>query len=217
MVVAWLALAAFVPLTFVAFSALGARRGALTALLAGWLLLPWYDNVLHVPILSGKRLFVPAVVFGVSLLVDGRRWRRLRPGWLDLPVLLWCASQAAASLTNGLGAYDAYQATQEAFLVWGVPYLLGRAYLGDPAGVRDYAVGLVVAALAYTPLALWEIRMSPQLHRAVYGFSTIVNFGQAMRFGGYRPNVFLSHGLMLGLFMATSTLVAWWLWRTGAV
>jgi O-antigen ligase len=83
--------------------------------------------------------------------------------------------------------------------------------------MMDLAWSLVLAALAYVPLCLWEIRMSPQLQRMVYGFSTIENFGMTVRFGGYRPNVFLVHGLMLGMFMATSTLVAWWLWRTGSI
>jgi hypothetical protein len=37
-----------------------------------------------------------------------------------------------------------------------------------------------------------------------------------MRFGGYRPLVFMQHGLMVGLFMACAALLAWWLWRTKA-
>jgi hypothetical protein len=49
----------------------------------------------------------------------------------------------------------------------------------------------------------------------LYGFHTFGYFGQSIRYGGYRPVVFMSDGLMLGMFMATSTLVAFWMWRTG--
>jgi len=212
------ALVAFVPLTFVAFSSLGPRRGALASLLGGWLLLPWFDGVLRLPVLTSKRMLVPAVVVGVSLLVDGARWRKLKLGWLDLPVALWCLGQIASSVDNDLGAYDGVHAALEMAISWGLPYLLARLYFGDAPGIRDLALGLVLAALAYVPLCLWEIRMSPQLHRVFYGYSTLGEyFGQAIRFGGYRPSVFLSHGLMLAMFMANSTLVACWLWRTGAV
>jgi hypothetical protein len=99
--------------------------------------------------------------------------------------------------------------------VWGVPYLLGRVYMGQPGAVREFADSFVIAALAYVPLCLLEVRLSPTLHLWVYGFHPM-DFLQAVRFGGYRPNVFLSHGLMLGMILATATLVAYWEWRTRA-
>ena len=60
----------------------------------------------------------------------------------------------------------------------------------------------------------WEVRMSPQLHSSMYGFRPF-RFDQAYRWGGYRPSVFMQHGIALGLFMASCTLVAFWLWRSG--
>jgi hypothetical protein len=38
---------------------------------------------------------------------------------------------------------------------------------------------------------------------------------EGTRFEGYRPKVFFSCGLELGLWMNAVTLVAWWFWRTG--
>ena len=83
-------------------------------------------------------------------------------------------------------------------MTWGAPYLLGRLYFSEPAALRDLALATVSAALAYVPFCLWEIRMSPQLHAIVYGLQPF-GFGQAIRFGGYRPSVFMTHGLMLGM------------------
>jgi O-antigen ligase len=96
-----------------------------------------------------------------------------------------------------------------------MPYWLGRLYLGHPKALREFSGALTMAALVYAPLCLWEVRMSPNLHRFVYGFHPM-DFLQAVRFGGFRPNVFLSHGLMLGMIMASATLVAYWEWRTRA-
>ena len=47
--------------------------------------------------------------------------------------------------------------------------------------------------------------MSPQLNNMFYGFFPH-SWGQHMRGGGYRPLVFLEHGLRLGIFMAVAVL-----------
>jgi len=46
---------------------------------------------------------------------------------------------------------------------------------------------------------LFEIRMSPQLHRWVYGFFPH-SFAQQIRGGGFRPVVFMGHGLWVAFF-----------------
>jgi hypothetical protein len=56
--------------------------------------------------------------------------------------------------------------------------------------------------------------MSPQLQFNLYGFRS-EGFDTVVRFGGYRPSVFMQTGLALGMFMAAGTLCAIWLWRTG--
>jgi tetratricopeptide (TPR) repeat protein len=48
----------------------------------------------------------------------------------------------------------------------------------------------------------------------VYGFGALGAF-EGTRYGFYRPRVFFATGLELGLWMNATTLVAWWLWRTG--
>ena len=59
---------------------------------------------------------------------------------------------------------------------------------------------LVVAGLLYSLLIMFEIRMSPQLHKWVYGFFPH-SWGQQLRYGGFRPVVFLGHGLWVSMFL----------------
>ncbi|MDA9095804.1 hypothetical protein N9J88_05360 [Porticoccaceae bacterium] len=59
---------------------------------------------------------------------------------------------------------------------------------------------LVLAGLLYSVLIIFEIRMSPQLHKWIYGFFPH-SWGQQVRYGGFRPVVFLGHGLWVSIFL----------------
>jgi len=50
----------------------------------------------------------------------------------------------------------------------------------------------------------------------VYGYYQH-GFAQTYRFGGWRPMVFMQHGLMVGMWMCMSALVGLWLWWTGCL
>jgi len=123
-----------------------------------------------------------------------------------------------SSLTNDLGPYDGLNACLEQSAVWGLPYFLGRLYLNNLSGLRELAIVMLKGGLIYVPLCLYEIRMSPQIHNMVYGyFPHESGIQQSIRLGGYRPNVFMSHGLVLAMFMATVTLIAIWLWQSKTI
>jgi hypothetical protein len=213
----YVVLIGFPPIVFGLFTLLGPKRGMLASLVGGWLFLPAYSSWLDVPLLRSKGMFVPGVVLIISLVLDSGRWRRLRFRLLDLPITGLVAVAFLTSISNDLGAYDGLSAATEMGFVWGAPYLLGRLYLGEPRGLRDLAKALILGAIIYVPLCLWEVRMSPQLHRMAYGFVPSGIFLHNVRFGGYRPTVFMTTGLMVGTFMATGTMVAFWLWRTRAL
>jgi hypothetical protein len=80
-----------------------------------------------------------------------------------------------------------------------VPFFIGCVLFRSPKDFRALLAGFAVAAVLYAPLALFEVRMSPQLHRWVYGYIQH-SFNQTMRWGGFRPMVFMSHGLSLARF-----------------
>ncbi|MGA8890117.1 MAG: hypothetical protein WB493_01020, partial [Anaeromyxobacteraceae bacterium] len=212
----YLALLAYFPFVAGSFWLLGGRRGFLFSLLAGWMFLPWFNEFgKQIPLLHNKEMFIAAVVLGTSILFDFQAWRRFRPRWFDLPAAVICVSPFFTSLSTGLGAYDGGSAFFEVAMKWTAPYLLGRVYLGSPAAILQAGRAIVIAGMVYAPLCLWEIRMSPQLHRQIYGFHQHL-FSQHIRDGSYRPMLFMAHGLMVAMFMATSALVAFWLWRSRA-
>lgn len=111
----------------------------------------------------------------------------------------------------GLRLYDAYGLISQ-ILFQMIPLWLGLRYLNTPTGHKALLEAIAIGGIAYTFPALFEIRMSPQLHTWVYGFFPH-DFAQAMRDGGFRPLVFLNHGLMVGIFFCMSVISAVVLYR----
>lgn len=133
-------------------------------------------------------------------------------------VVLFVASPFFTSATNpdpipiragdvpALRLYDsiAYVSGQVITLI---PFLLARRFLGTAEGMRVIVVALVVAGIVYSlPMAL-EARLSPQLNVWVYGFFAH-DFSQSMRGGGFRPMVFLPHGLWVAFFALMAAMSA---------
>ena len=89
-----------------------------------------------------------------------------------------------------------------------VPFFVGAAFMRDPEDLEDLLVFLAGAGLLCSLLALVELRLSPRIHAWVYGYQQTEDFAQAIRFGGYRPMVFMAHGLALSLFFTVTALAA---------
>lgn len=208
--IAGAALIAWFPITLVLFVLLPPRRAILAAVIGGTLFLPQYAVELPGPDLTKLAAStVPALV--CAMLFDWGRFSVLRPNRVDLGMAALILGAIPTSVTNGLGAYDGLFFTIHTFASWGAAYVLGRAYFGDREGLRDLGVAIFVGGLVYAPFCLWEIRMSPQLHDTIYGFKQHT-FGQTRRFGGYRPMVFMQHGLGVGSWMACASVLGLWLW-----
>jgi hypothetical protein len=207
----------WIPAVLYIFMRFPPQRAVIVSFIVAWLYLP----VVGIPLPGIPDLTkMSATCYGVLLatvLFDLGRIFSFRPGWLDLPMLIWCLCPLASSMTNGLGAYDGFSAALDQTVTWGVPYFLGRIYLNNLAGVRQLAIGVFVGGLSYVPLCLLEGRLSPQLHRWVYGYHASADFLQSYRLGGYRPTVFMNHGLAVGAWMMAATLAGIWLWKTGVL
>lgn len=118
---------------------------------------------------------------------------------------------AGPTYIPGLRLYDSVSLMMSAAIAI-VPFVLGMRVLGTAEAHTEFLRVLVVAACAYACLALFEVRMSPQLSSWIYGFFPH-SFAQHIRSGNFRPVVFLSHGLILGIFLCMAVLGACTLWR----
>jgi hypothetical protein len=215
---ALLALFAWFPIVLLyIFQKFSPQRAIVASFVVAWLYLPVASFKLPgIPALDKMNATSYSLMLA-TILYDPARFATFRPSWIDIPMLIWCICPFASSMANDLGPYDGFSATFAQVMTWGVPYFLGRVYLNNIAGLRELAVGIFVGGLSYIPFTLIEGRLSPQMHRWVYGYHASPDFTQAMRLGGYRPTVFMSHGLMVGAWMMAATLCGIWLWKSGAL
>ena len=219
MITPYIALFSWPVVSIVLFKHLRVPVAVLMTILAGYLLLPSAFEI-AIPILPDlDKKTVPAMcALGLGLLFAAQvKDDHIRPGILPqsitarvLLVILIFAS-ALTVLTNtdvtvdngnvlpALRTYDAMSYMLSAATAV-IPLLLGRKFLGHPDMQRFALKALCISALLYSLPALIEIRLSPQLHTWVYGYFQH-SFAQHVRADGYRPIVFLTHGLRLGIFL----------------
>lgn len=113
----------------------------------------------------------------------------------------------------GLSFHDAISVTVNN-LLFILPFFMGSRFFRSYESQLLMFKTLVIAGLGYSILMLYEIRMSPQLHSSLYGYFPH-NFGQQKRFGGFRPVVFMGHGLWVAFFAMTIMLAAVTLSKNG--
>lgn len=199
----------------VAFAAVPPRRALMIVVIGGFLLLPQHAIVLPaVPPYTKTAAISLSALLGV-LLFDSRSLATLKWSWIDALPIAGLIAAPAASLTNGLGINDAILETSNHLLDFTILYFLGRACLRGPEAIRELAMGIAIAAVAFMPLVLWEARMSPQLHSQIYG-RAVTQWGFVNR-DGWRPTVFFPNPLGLAIWMASAVVVIWWLWLIARV
>lgn len=206
----------WIPVVMGIYVLLPPRHAVVASYLAGWLFLP--IAVYPLPGLPDytKVSATTVAIFLAMAVFDMGRIVSFRFRWFDLPIAVYCLTPMATSLSNGLGWYDGMSGSVERVIMWGLPYLVGRLYFRNLSELRELAVGLFIGGLIYLPLCLWEIRMSPQLHYWVYGYHQH-DWLATMRLGGWRPTVFMQHGLAVGTWMTITALIGLWLWMSGSV
>jgi hypothetical protein len=204
----------WIPFVLCLFRWMPTQKAVILSFIIAWLFLPVVSFELPgIP----NYTKIAATCYGIllaTIVFDFERFSSFQFSWLDVPMLVWCLCPLASSLTNDLGWYDGFSGVFYQTVTWGLPYYLGRLYLNTWDGLRKLATYIFIGGLIYIPLCLFELRMSPQLHRMLYGFHARSDFIQTIRYGGYRPTVFMEHGLMVGAWMMSAALIGVWLWRT---
>ncbi len=87
------------------------------------------------------------------------------------------------------------------------PMLLARNFLRTDDDIRDLLWAMLLAGLVYSLPMLLEVRLSPQLNIWIYGYFQH-SFEQMIRGDGFRPIVFLYHGLWAAFLAMTGVLSA---------
>jgi hypothetical protein len=225
-----LALLAWIPISLFFFWKYPIRVAILINFLGGWAVLPsanYTPSTAAFPFwilpatLPAEYFFTKATVTGITcllgvLLVDRRIFRQFELTFWDLPMVMWCIVPVLTGIANPDVLVDGIRGGIYQSLAWGVPYLFGRLYFSDTDSLRLAATALVIGGLAYVPICLVEIFTGPQLYAHLYGYQPYRWMGAA-RYFGYRPVGLLEDGNQLGIWMATSTLIAGWLWKRHAV
>jgi hypothetical protein len=200
-------------ITLVIFRRLPVEKALIWALVAGYLFLPPPPAGFDFPLLPAfDKDTIPSIsVFLLCFFMYGHRGTML-PETL-VPRLLLAAfifSPMFTVLTNGepvfygqvgirgLGTTDMIALCSLQFIKV-IPFLLARQFLTTAENQKEILKIFLYSGLVYSLLMLVEIRLSPQLNTWIYGYFQHV-FGQTIRFGGYRPIVFLYHGIWVALF-----------------
>jgi hypothetical protein len=113
----------------------------------------------------------------------------------------------AQSYVPGLRVWDLVGILFEGFTDFFVPFYLGYHLLNTANAHRRLVYWIAALGLIYMLPIIWEARMSPQLHTQFYGFFPH-NFLQQMRGDGFRPVVFLGHGLLVAFFTFSACVAA---------
>jgi hypothetical protein len=206
------ALLLWIPLSLLMF-AVKRNEAIFFSMLGGMLFLPERVNF-DLPLIPplDKQVFSALGALVGCLVFSPRRLGRARPGrGLDLVLfaLMACAFLTVAgngeiivirrTVRPGLDYHDGISYAIGDLMTFGLPFLVGRAAFQDARDLRSFFRVFLRLGLVYSALMLLEVRLSPQLHTWVYGFHQH-EFLQSLRWGGYRPTVFMNHGLAVGLF-----------------
>ncbi len=207
---AYIALLSWPAICVILFVMLPIEAAAIWSMLGAQLLLPAYLK-LELPLLPPlDRMSIAAISAFVLCWMKGGGSKARAPSifivllgiaFVIAPILTSLTNsyelQTAAGSIPGFYPLDGFKvAFRQAVAL--LPMIVGMRFLSSDHGRSLLLKSLAAAVLVYSLPMLFEIRFSPQLHRWVYGYHP-TEFLQQMRAGGFRPVVFVGHGLELAL------------------
>lgn len=219
-------LLAFVPFGLALFRLLPVPAATATALISSAIFLPELTEIDPplVPPINKHSIGALVALLGCLWVAPARIGPKRFGAGSDWLIVALVASAWVTVATNGeaafttakrldpLGLRDGISMGVRDLLLIGIPYYLGRCLIRTPRELNSLFTVLVVLGLAYGVLILYESRMSPQLHRMLYGLHPN-NFSKVFRLGGYRPMVFMESGLAVAIFMWTCAMAGFGLMR----
>lgn len=222
-IIATLALVGWVPLSVLLFTTMRTERAAAVVLIGGIMFLPELAefDFPGVPPLGKQGVAVLCVLGGAIYKRPGwfMRSRPFRGVEALVLVLLVCGIGTVMANRDPLvyGSWhkihlpplanrDVLSLAIRDLLQIGLPFYLGRVLFRTAKDLRDLIAVLAGAGLLYSLFIIVELRLSPQWHNWIYGYGQHRDFFQTQRWGGWRPMVFMAHGLAVGLFAVVVTI-----------
>ncbi|MDO8825447.1 hypothetical protein [Methylophaga sp.] len=194
---------------FYLFKRYGLQSGVLIGLLGAYMFLPASFEINLPGIPAFDKFTVTTMTFIAYFFLNkktlgydslSRFLKIIFLGFLISPFLTALTNTERFYHLPSLTMYDGLSDTVGNYLYF-LPFLIGvkyfRSYESQQLMFRYFAI----AAIIYAVFALYEIRMSPQLHRNLYGFFPH-SWAQQYRDGGFRAIVFMGHGLLVAFFLA---------------
>ena len=203
---AYVALFGWPLVTAILFARMPLERAAAWSLIAGYLLLPSGFKI-DPPLLPAiDKNSVPVLSTLFFCFAKGVAHPKRNPIgiWLPLFTAMYVFAPIATTFGNSYELHIGGLSIPGYYVLDGVKgainnliqvsaFYIGARFLSSPTGRLDCTKAFVIPMLV-------EVRLSPQIHRWVYGYSPF-GFMQQVRAGGYRPVVFLPQGLQLALFV----------------
>ena len=187
------------------------RLAAAIAYVSGWMFLPNAEYEIFL-LRHTKTTVIGFGILASIFFFDKAKFSKFKFNAFDIPMLLWCTAPFFSSIFNDLGPYDGLSQALYQTIRWGLPYYIGRIFFSDPDAMKILAMTIVLGGIVYIPLCWFEMIMSPQLHRLTYGFHQH-EFLQTLREGGgFRPMVYMEHGLMTSMWMMLAVILGSWLY-----
>jgi hypothetical protein len=221
---AYIALASWPVVTIMLFALLSPARALAWSVLGAYLFLP-VGTSFEIPIVPAlDKTSIPNLSILICCMIFVReKWlAAFKQPFLLLLMAVFVLSPFMTALGNpeplqvseraipAMTLYDALaQATVNSIML--IPFIAGFGLFKTELQQRQLISILGFAVLAYSILMIVEIWFSPQLHRFIYGFFPH-SFAQQIRADGFRPVVFLGHGLLVAIFcaMGIAAVIAQW-------
>lgn len=199
-----------------------ARRGRATlARTTAWMvLLPamFLPALLDLPFAGLNKHRIAFLSVAIALALFHPHELGARSSWRHFPLLALLVAAVGAVQTvrtngdplsygplrlPGLNDRDGLWMIYAFFVDTYLPFVIGQRVFKTERDLRDLLEVLSLCGLVYVPLCLIEIRLSPQLSNWVYGYFPH-SFAQTRRGEGFRPVVFMNHGLSVAMFLFTA-------------
>lgn len=223
---AYLVLALWPLVSIALFRTQPVGRAIIASFLSAYLFLPPDPTGFNLPLVPemNKHSLPSVTAFLICFFMYGRQMTIFPESMLArILIITFVFSPMLTALTNGEAVFFGRFMIQPLGLKEGlsmvvgqaiaiVPLILAMNFLRSEQDLRDLLLALLIGALVYSLPMLFEVRMSPQLNTWIYGFFQH-SFEQMMREGGFRPIVFLYHGLWVAFFCFTAVVAAFTLNR----